>query len=65
MLVKHRSRPEGLSFDFLITDDGIRRLSGPMKTVLAGPSMVTVSPNLMVSGPPLVSTRTASPIFPR
>jgi DNA repair protein RadB len=29
MLVKHRSRPEGLSFDFLITDDGIRRLSGP------------------------------------
>ena len=29
MLVKQRSRPEGLSFDFLITDDGIRRLSGP------------------------------------
>jgi len=24
MLRKHRSRPEGLSFDFVITEDGIR-----------------------------------------
>jgi DNA repair protein RadB len=26
MLRKHRSRPEGLSFDFVITQDGIRRI---------------------------------------
>jgi len=26
MLAKHRSRPEGLSFDFVITEDGIRTI---------------------------------------